>query len=97
MQELFQAAEHVEGQPPVSFPGTRDLVEGFLHGGALDGGDGVADLADVFAEMASAVPVFKGLNLSKIGDGGVHAVDTDERVPMLEREAERVKQGLIVG
>ncbi len=64
---------------------------------AVDGLDGVGEIADVFAEMAERVSAFKGMSLSKIGGGGVHLIDTDERVPLLEREAERVREGLIVG
>ena len=64
---------------------------------AVDGKDGVTELVEVFAEMASAVSIFKGLSFAGIGDLGVDVMDTGESVPLLEREAKRVSEGLIVG
>ena len=64
---------------------------------AVDGLDGVTELADVFAQMASDLSIFRGLSLSGIGDLGVDVMDTGESVPLLEREARRVSEGLIVG
>ena len=63
---------------------------------AVDGLDGVSELADVFTQMASTLSIFKGLSLSAIGDLGVNVMDTGESVPLLEREARRVSEGLIV-
>jgi len=51
----------------------------------------------VFSEMADRVKVLKAKTLSSIGKLGVQVVETGEKVPLLEREAQRVKQGLIVG
>ena len=90
LQRLNKAVE-----PPGSARDDWEILQDLNR--ALDGRDGVTDLADLFAEMAAAVPAFRGKSLSKIGDLGMHAVDTDERVPLLEREGERVKGGLIVG
>ena len=64
---------------------------------AVDGEDGVTELVDVFSEMASAISLFKGLSFAGIGDLGVDVMDTGETVPLLEREATRVRDGLIVG
>jgi len=64
---------------------------------AVDGGDNVTELVDVFTEMASAITLFKGLRFGSIGDLGVDVMDTGETVPLLEREAARVRDGLIVG
>ena len=64
---------------------------------AVDGGDNVTELVDVFTEMASAITLFKGLSFGSIGDLGVDVMDTGETVPLLEREAARVRDGLIVG
>lgn len=47
--------------------------------------------------MASVVPALKGLTLSGIGEKGVPVIETGETIPLLEREAQRVKQGLIAG
>jgi NADH-quinone oxidoreductase subunit G len=64
---------------------------------AVDGLDGLYDIADVFVEMAANVPAFKSMTLSKIGDLGVDLIESEEAVPLLERERERVAQRLIVG
>ncbi len=47
--------------------------------------------------MANQVPILKQKTLSSIGDLGVDVVETGETVPLLEREAKRVREGLIVG
>ena len=64
---------------------------------SLDGNDNVYEIADLFSEMALKVSVLKEKTLSLIGDLGTQVMDTGEKVPLLEKEAERVKQGLIVG
>ena len=64
---------------------------------SLDGKEHVNELADVFSEMADRVKVLKAKTLSSIGKLGFQVVETGEKVPLLEREAQRVKQGLIVG
>ena len=64
---------------------------------SLDGSDHVYEIADLFSEMALKVSVLKEKTLSSIGDLGTQVMDTGEKVPLLEKEAERVKQGLIVG
>ena len=64
---------------------------------SLDGNNHVHEIADLFSEMALKVSVLKEKTLSSIGDLGTQVMDTGEKVPLLEKEAERVKQGLIVG
>ena len=64
---------------------------------AVDGKDGVTELVEVFAEMTSVVSLFRGLSLAGIGDLGLDVMNTGESVPLLEREAKRVRDGLIVG
>ena len=64
---------------------------------SLDGNDHVYEIADLFSEMALKVSVLKEKTLSSIGGLGTQVMDTGEKVPLLEKEAERVKQGLIVG
>jgi len=51
----------------------------------------------VFKAMAAEVPAFEGLGLSKIGDLGKPVLETDHRIPLLEKEADRVAKGLING
>jgi len=62
----------------------------------LGGGNGIYMIEELIKEMSENVSKLKGLSLGKIGAHGVHLVDTDETVPMLEREAERRSMGLIV-
>lgn len=64
---------------------------------SLDGKDQITEIADLFSEMANQVSIIKQKTLSSIGDLGVNVVETGETVPLLEREAKRVREGLIVG
>jgi len=64
---------------------------------SLDGTDQITEIADLFSEMANQVSIIKQKTLSSIGDLGVNVVETGETVPLLEREAKRVREGLIVG
>jgi NADH-quinone oxidoreductase subunit G len=54
-------------------------------------------IEDVFKAVAAEVPAFEGLSLSKIGDLGKPVLETDHRIPLLEKEADRVAKGLING
>jgi NADH-quinone oxidoreductase subunit G len=69
----------------------RDLIL------AVSGQNGLHTLEDVFKSMAAEVAAFAGLNLGKIGDQGVSVADTGATIPLLSREAERKRAGLIVG
>ena len=66
----------------------RDLIQ------ALGGGNGLYMIEDVFKAMASEVPQFKGLSLSKIGDLGVQVVHEEEsrEVPATPLEAATASQ-----
>jgi NADH-quinone oxidoreductase subunit G len=54
-------------------------------------------LDDVFGLMSEKIPEFAGLTLGKIGGAGIPLIETDERVPLLERERERIAKREIVG
>ncbi|MCW0219184.1 MAG: molybdopterin-dependent oxidoreductase [Prosthecobacter sp.] len=69
----------------------RDLVV------ACGGSNGLYSVEDVFKCMAVDVPAFAGLSFAKIGDQGMPLLETDEKIPLLEREKERKSKGLIVG
>ena len=69
----------------------RDLIV------ACGGSNGLHAVEDVFKLMASEISVFEGLTLSRIGDLGVQVMETNEKIPLLEREKERKAKGLIVG
>jgi NADH-quinone oxidoreductase subunit G len=69
----------------------RDLVL------ELTGSNGLHSVDYVFKCLAAEVPLFQGLTLSRIGDLGVQVLETQEKVPLLEREKERKAKGIIVG
>ncbi|MEM9281110.1 MAG: molybdopterin-dependent oxidoreductase [Verrucomicrobiota bacterium] len=69
----------------------RDLIQ------ATGGGNGIYSAMDLFKLLAEEVPEFSGLTWGKIGDLGVPLIETGETIPALEREKERIAQGLIVG
>jgi NADH-quinone oxidoreductase subunit G len=69
----------------------RDLVL------ALTGSNGIHSADDVFKQIAAQVPSFQGHTLNSIGDLGVQIIETNETVPILEREKERKAKGIIVG
>ncbi|MEZ0276788.1 MAG: molybdopterin-dependent oxidoreductase, partial [Roseimicrobium sp.] len=69
----------------------RDLIL------AVTGSNGIHSVDDVFKRMASEVEIFQGKTLRGIGDLGVQVMETDEKIPLLERERERKAKGIIVG
>ena len=69
----------------------RDLVV------ALGGSNGLHSVDDVFQQLAGSVPAFHGLTLRRLSDAGVQVLETNETIPLLEREKERKAKGLIVG
>jgi len=64
---------------------------------AVTGSNGLYTADDVFKRIAAENETFKDLTLVRIGDLGVQVMDTGDKVPILEREAERKKKGIIVG
>lgn len=69
----------------------RDLVL------AVSGSNGLHSVDDVFKQLAGEFEIFRGLTLRAIGDLGVPLLQTNEKIPVLEREAERKRKGVIVG
>ena len=63
----------------------------------ITGSNGLHSVDDVFKRLAAEVPAFQGLTLSRIGDLGLPLLETNEKVPVLEREKERKSKGIIVG
>ncbi len=90
LQRLNRATDG-PGQTREVWEIVRDLIQ------ALGGGNGIYLIEDVFKQMAGEIAEFEGLTLSKIGDLGVPLLETDEKIPLLERERERVAKGIIVG
>ena len=69
----------------------RDLIV------ACGGSNGLHSIEDVFKHMASEISIFEGLTLTRIGEHGVQVMETNEKIPLLEREKERKAKGVIVG
>ena len=63
----------------------------------LSGAPGPFLIEEVFSDMASAVPEFADLTLSKIGDLGTPVTETGVTIPLLENERARKAAGEIVG
>ena len=89
--QRLNTAIQLPGQARDDWEVLRDLIL------AVSGQNGLYALEDVFKQMASDVAEFNGLNLGKIGDGGVTVVETGATIPLLQREAERKQKGIIVG
>ncbi len=47
--------------------------------------------------MAAEISEFAGLTLAKIGAEGIALLPSDEKIPLLTREADRRAKGVIVG
>lgn len=90
LQRLAKAVE-LPGEAREDWEILRDLVFEVV------GSNGVHSVDDVFRRMASEVEVFNGLTLARVGELGVQVMETDEKIPLLEREKERIAKGLIVG
>ena len=89
--QRLNAAVTPPGQARDDWEVLRDLIL------AVSGQNGLYSIEDVVKQMAAAVPAFHGLNLGKIGSQGLAVLETNERIPLLEREAQRKQQGIIVG
>ncbi len=90
LQRLNQAIQP-PGQVMDGWEVLRDLIQ------AVTGSNGLYMVEDVFKLMAGEISAFAGQSLTKIGDAGVSIMETEEKVPLLERERERVAKGIIVG
>jgi NADH-quinone oxidoreductase subunit G len=69
----------------------RDLIQ------AVSGQNGLYSIDDVFRQMAENVSEFSGLSLGGIGAAGIPFLPTGETVPLLDKEKQRRKAGIIVG
>jgi NADH-quinone oxidoreductase subunit G len=69
----------------------RDLIL------ATTGSNGIHSVDDVFKQMAGEIEIFQGHTLRGISELGLQVMETNEKVPVLERERERKAKGVIVG
>jgi NADH-quinone oxidoreductase subunit G len=91
LQRLNRAVE-MPGQAHDDWEILRDLTD------ALTGDNsGVHHIEDVFKSLATAVPAFNGLTLSKIGHQGVPITDTGYQIPLLANERAAKAAGKING
>src|SRR6266576_1671104 len=68
----------------------RDLLQ------AVGGGDSLPSIDDVFRQMSETVPHFAGISLSKIGDLGVHILDTEELPPTHPSDEEKIELAVAI-
>jgi len=90
LQRLNRAIDG-PGQTLESWEIVRDLIQ------ALGGGNGIYAATDLFKVLTQEVPEFAGLTWGAIGDQGIPLVETGVTIPLLEREKERIAQGIVVG
>lgn len=90
LQRLNKAVE-LHGEAHDDWEILRDLIL------AISGSNGLHSVDDVFKRMAGEIAIFQGKTLRAIGDLGVQVMETDEKIPLLERERERKAKGIIVG
>ena len=91
LQRLNRAVE-MPGQAHDDWEILRDLIL------ALTGDKNeVHMIEDVFKALASTVPAFNGLTLSKIGHQGTPIIETGYKIPLLENERAAKAAGRING
>ncbi len=90
LQRLNEVIDPV-GQAKPTWEILRDLI------GELGGGNGFYSSIDLFRTMSSEIPEFRGMSWGDIGDLGVSLWETEARIPLLERERERIRNREIVG
>ncbi len=91
LQRLNRAIE-LPGQARDDWEVLRDLLL------AISGGKNEAHhIEDIFKAIATNIPAFNGLNLSKIGHQGTPIADTGYQIPLLANERARKAAGLING
>lgn len=91
LQKLNQAIQ-APGNAHDDWEIIRDLILGYT-GESND----MFMLEDIVKVVAQAIPAFEGVTLSKIGDQGIQLIETDETIPLLEKEKLRIENNEIVG
>ena len=69
----------------------RDIIQ------TTGGGNGIYSAIDIFKQLTEEISEFSGLTWGRIGDLGLPLIETGITIPLLDREKERIAQGLIVG
>ena len=89
--QRLNAAAQAPGNAMQDWEILKELLQSLSESGEFE------MLEDVFKALAEKVKSFKGLTLGKIGAQGIPLVETDETIPLLEKERARIEGGLIVG
>jgi NADH-quinone oxidoreductase subunit G len=95
LQRLNRATEPL-GQTRDDWEILRDLIC-VVTGKSPADADFPHHIEDIFRDIASEIPDFEGLTLSKIGDLGLAVTETGVTIPLLENERARKAAGEIVG
>jgi NADH-quinone oxidoreductase subunit G len=90
LQRLAKAIKS-PGQVREDWEILRDLVL------ELTGSNGLHSVEDVFALIATEYSAFQGLTYKRVGKQGIALFESDEQIPLLQREKDRKARGLIVG
>jgi len=69
----------------------RDLIQ------ELGGGNGIYSAPELFTQLATEIPEFEGNTWEDVGDQGIPLIETGVTIPLIEREKERIAQGIIPG
>jgi NADH-quinone oxidoreductase subunit G len=81
-------------RPPGNARDDWEILRELLQ--AIGGGDSLHSIEDVFRRISETVPQFSGLNLSKIGDLGVHVLKMEELPPMHPSDQDAIEEAIAV-
>lgn len=91
LQKLNQAI-----QPPANARDNWEIIRDLILAYTGEKND-MYMLEDIVKVMSQAIPAFEGITLSKIGDQGIPFIETNETIPLLEKEKQRIANREIVG
>jgi NADH-quinone oxidoreductase subunit G len=81
-------------RPPGNARDDWEILRELLQ--AIGGGDSLHSIEDVFRRVSETVPQFAGLNLSKIGDLGVHVLEMEELPPMHPNDEDAIEEAIAI-
>lgn len=91
LQKLNQAI-----QPPANARDNWEIIRDLILAYTGEKND-MYLIEDIVKVLAQAVPAFAGITFSKIGDLGLQLIETNETIPLLEKEKQRIANREIVG
>jgi NADH-quinone oxidoreductase subunit G len=81
-------------RPPGNARDDWEILRELLQ--AIGGGDSLHSIEDVFRGISETVPQFAGLNLSKIGDLGVHILKVEELPPRHPSDEDAIQEAIAI-